>query len=123
MRLGTKISSIRRGPEGVQISCVGAPTEFEAFDKVVMAISPDLALPLLEKPSEAEAKLFAGGKSLNALEYFSTVASASGLPKWGYYVFKQFVEDSSTAGHCQGFLSLYEDSDVYIFFSMGLPGI
>ena len=72
-------------------------------------------------PSETEIFLF-GSRSLNALDYYTTVASATGLPKKGFYVIKEHAEDPSTAGHCVCFYHGYDDSDVCLFFSYGLPG-
>lgn len=56
IRLGARIETIKRGGDGVVIRHEGGAEE--RFDRVVIAVHADQVLPLLEKPTLAERRLF-----------------------------------------------------------------
>ena len=58
LRLNTPIASVKRGPDGVQVTPEGGAAEH--FDQVLLACHSDQALAMLADPSDAEREVLGG---------------------------------------------------------------
>jgi surfactin synthase thioesterase subunit len=88
-------------------------------DDLVMASPLDEALAYLDA-SDEERDLFS---RIRYLDYHTVVCRAEGLPRGGFYLVKQHCEDKRHVGHAVAFHHRYDDSDVYLFYTYGTPGM
>jgi hypothetical protein len=116
VRLGARIEAVVRDATGVTIRTRDGD---ERFDALVLACPLDRALTFLDADAD-ERDLFG---RVRYVDYYTTFASASGLPRLGFYMIKQHVENPASAGHVATFHHRYPETDVYAFYSYGAPDL
>ncbi|MBV8083471.1 MAG: FAD-dependent oxidoreductase [Chloroflexi bacterium] len=116
VRLGVRVEAIERSAGGVDVRARGRT---EHYDALVLACPLNQVGGFVDLDSE-ERDLFG---RIRTIDYYTTFATVSGLPRHGFYLVKQHIEDSATAGHATIFHHRYDDTDVYIFYSYGGPGV
>ncbi|MEU6253477.1 alpha/beta fold hydrolase [Streptomyces sp. NPDC047043] len=114
LRLGVRVESVERHADGVRVR---TDTELIEADDLVLTVSPDRLLPVLDA-TEDERELAARIRD-NA--YHTTVARASGLPDSAFHFLKQHNDSRTATGHCVAYHHRYEGSDVHTFYSYGSP--
>ncbi len=112
VRRGVKVRAVERRDGKVRVS-VGK--ERLEFDRLVLALSVDDALPFLDATLE-ERELFG---QVQHLDYYTTVARAQSLPEEGFYILRQNTDDPSRVGHCVAMHHRHPGSDVVLFYSYG----
>jgi acyl carrier protein len=116
VRCGADVKAVERREDGVAIRT--ADGDFE-YDDVMLALPLDRSLEILDA-SEEERHLFS---RIRYNVYYTTVASAVGLPRDGFYMLQQHSVDDRNIGRCTAFHHRHPDSDVYTFYAYGGPGI
>lgn len=116
VRCGVRVHAVERAEAGVQVRTDSGTL---TFDRLVVACPLPAALSFLDaSPEELEVI----GK-IRTVDYYTTVASASGLPQNGLYAIQQHCEDPATAGRAAVLYHRYPDRDIYLFFSYGGPTV
>ncbi|MFE3849601.1 flavin monoamine oxidase family protein [Streptomyces griseorubiginosus] len=115
VRCGVRVTSVERGADGVRVHTDSGPVE---ADDVVLAVTPDRILPVLDAGDE-ERDLAARVRSH---AYHTTLATASGLPEDAFYFLAAHTASRATAGHCVSYHHRYPGSDMRTFYSYGRPG-
>lgn len=116
VRCSADVKSVERRADGVTIRT--ADGDFE-FDDLVVAVPLERSLEFLDA-SDEERDLFS---RIRHNPYYTTVASATGLPRDGFYMLQQYSIDDRHIGRCTAFHHRYADSDVYTFYAYGGPGL
>jgi acyl-CoA synthetase (AMP-forming)/AMP-acid ligase II len=115
LRLGVEVTKIERDEAGVRLQT--ATGEALAFDRLVLACPlPPLLAVLDEHPEERELL-----QRVRKYDYYTTFASARGLPEQGFFLVRPHVDDPAHAGHVVAFHHRYPGSDVYAFYAYGGP--
>lgn len=114
VRCGVRVRSVERGADGVRVHTDSGPVE---ADDVVLAVTPDRILPVLDA-SDEERDLAARVRSH---AYHTTLADASGLPEDAFYFLAAHTASRTTAGHCVSYHHRYPGSEVRTFYSYGRP--
>ncbi|SDY47046.1 Cytochrome P450 [Amycolatopsis xylanica] len=120
VRCGTTISAIDRdldaGTGGVRITTdQGVVTA----DDLVLTVPLDQLLPVLD--ATPEERDLAG--RVRVMDYYTTVITATGLPRSAFYLVDQHTRPSAARGHAVAFHHRYPDQDVYACYSYGEPGL
>jgi acyl carrier protein len=115
VRLDQRVEAVERDGAAVRVRTAAG---VEIFDALVVACPPDAALGFLDA-SPGERDLLG---RVRQLEYWTTVATVTGLPRLGFYLVRQRAEDAASAGCPVAFHHRYAASDVYLFYSYGRPG-
>ncbi len=108
--------AIERTADGV---VVHLGSERLTFDRLVVASPLDEALGFLDASPEERA-LFS---RVRYLDYHTLVVRAQGLPRGGFYLLRDHCRDARRLGHPVAFHHRYDDSDVYLFYAYGAPGL
>lgn len=116
VRCGVEVQSVERRPEGVIIRTAEGEV---VVDDLILAVPLERSLDFLDA-SEEERALFS---RIRHNVYYTTVASATGLPRDGFYMLHQHSIDDQHIGRCTAFHHRYADSDVYTFYAYGGPGV
>lgn len=116
VRCGVEVKAVERRADGVTIR---TQEESFEFDDLILALPFERSLDFLDASSE-ERDLFS---RIRHNAYYTTVASATGLPRDGFYMMQQHSIDDRHIGRCTAFHHRYTDSDVYTFYAYGGPGV
>jgi acyl-CoA synthetase (AMP-forming)/AMP-acid ligase II/surfactin synthase thioesterase subunit/aryl carrier-like protein len=106
VRLNCRVEAIRPHEDRVLVETGDGRLEVDA---VVLACQPhELGDALQRDSAPADAR---------HIPYATVVARASGLPRDGFFLVDDHLEDPSTAGHVVAFHHRYPEADVYLFWA------
>jgi cytochrome P450/thioesterase domain-containing protein/predicted NAD/FAD-dependent oxidoreductase/acyl carrier protein len=114
VRTGVVVRMIRRDRDGVSV--ITSRGEIRV-DDLVLTVPLDQVLPLLDATDE-EREVAA---AVRYLDYRTTVCTATGLPRSGFYLLQDQAGQGNLDGHLVSFHHRYPDTDVYALYSYGLP--
>ena len=115
VRCGAEITSIERTPDGVVVHANGERIEADQLVLTVPMGQLEDALDLTEEEKDIACRV-------RTVDYRTTLATASGLPRSAFYLVRQHCEPGAPDGHCVSFHHRYPESDVYAAYSYGEIG-
>eukprot|EP01060_Flectonema_neradi_P009966 TRINITY_DN1711_c0_g1_i1.p1 TRINITY_DN1711_c0_g1~~TRINITY_DN1711_c0_g1_i1.p1 ORF type:complete len:3706 (+),score=768.40 TRINITY_DN1711_c0_g1_i1:419-11119(+) len=123
LRLSTAVTEIRRseekdgGEEGTCEVFLEDGTTVSA-DRVIVCCPPSQVPRLIADQTRNERDIFS---RVRTLKYFTTICRITGIPRLGFYLYKQECETGAELDHVVSFHHRHEESDVYCLYSYGKP--
>ena len=120
-RVAASLSDLRRGVRVTAVErragrvLVAVGRERLEFDKLVLALPLDEALPFLDATLE-EREVFG---NIRYLDYYTTVTRTRSLPERGFYILRENTDDPARVGHSVAVHHRYPGSDVALFYAYG----
>jgi thioesterase domain-containing protein/predicted NAD/FAD-dependent oxidoreductase/acyl carrier protein len=116
VRTGVRVTGITRGSGGVRVDTDQGPVE---ADELVLAVPLNRVLPVLDATAE-ERDLAA---RIRYMDYYTTIVTATGLPRSAFYLIEENTAPGTGAGRCVAMHHRYADRDEYACYSYGGDGL
>ena len=116
VRCGVTITAIDRDPDaatgGIRIETEQGTVE---ADDLVLTVPLDQLMGVLD--ATRDERDLAG--RVRAMDYYTTVVSATGLPESAFYLVDEYTQPEAERGHAVSFHHRYPNEDVYACYSYG----
>src|SRR5207248_10110382 len=110
VRCGVTITAIERDPDQATVGVLVHTDQGQVVaDDLVLTVPIDQVLPVLDASAD---ELDLAGR-VRHLDYYTTVVSATGLPRSAFYLVDEYTRAGAELGHAVAFHHRYPDRDVY----------